>query len=92
MIPKVALGVCLGVLCAAAHAGDAAADLDNSTWTVRCEDFFGEGKPLNIYPSRREGKWVWALGSSRMPGRSKNGWNVARYIADVSALTLTVPP
>ncbi|MDD1710315.1 MAG: hypothetical protein LUQ37_05340 [Methanoregulaceae archaeon] len=92
MIPKGAIraaAVCGAILAARgapAHAADAVPDTDTSTWTIRCEDFFGDGKPLNVYASRREGKWVWGLGSSRIPGTSRNGWNVARYVADLSGL------
>lgn len=65
-----------------------AADVNNATWALVCENFFDEAKPLIIYPSRREGRWVAALGSSRIPNSSKFGWNVARYPCDVSALTV----
>src|SRR5947209_7663950 len=36
------------------------ADVDNSTWALTFADFFGPGTLLNVYPSRRDGKWAGA--------------------------------
>ncbi|HUT37197.1 MAG TPA: hypothetical protein VNE39_27195 [Planctomycetota bacterium] len=87
--------VCLASLSQSALtlAGEAAppekTDVDNSTWGLTFSDFFDAGKPLNMYPSRREGKWVWAIGTSRIPGRNRYGWNTGRYFSDMAGVTVT---
>ena len=72
-----------------ARAADApAADPDNGSWQVRVDDFFAAGKPLNVYANRRDGKWVAAVGTSRIPGtgRSHYSYNLGKYVCDVSAV------
>ncbi|MBM4040800.1 MAG: hypothetical protein FJ290_20030, partial [Planctomycetes bacterium] len=77
------------LLAVPALAGEAPAekaDVDNSTWGLHFNDFFDAGRPLNLYPSRREGKWVWAIGTSRLPGRNRYGWNTGRYFSDMGGV------
>ena len=66
-------------------AAEPGADLDNVTWTLRCNDFFAAGKPLNIYASRRGGVWTAALATSRLWNQGNHyGWNLGRYVCDMS--------
>ncbi len=70
-----------------AQAADAPrADADNGSWRIRADDFFAAGKPLNIYITRKEGKWLAAVATSRIPGGNHYGYNVAKYVADVSGV------
>lgn len=63
------------------------ADQDNSAWRIRADDFFAAGKPLNIYITRREGKWVAAVATSRIPGPGSHyGYNLGKYAVDVSGV------
>jgi hypothetical protein len=80
------LGLLLAAVSLASSQDKPAATPDNGTWTLRFIDFFGSGKPLNLYPSRRDGQWIAAVGTSKLPKGNHYGWNVAKYIADMSGV------
>lgn len=62
--------------------------LQTSTWGMNFSNFFREGAPLNLYPSRRDGKWIAAVGTSRLPGRNHYSYNTARYLGDMSGVVV----
>ncbi len=89
MIRGLLAGLAACVASLPALAGEAPAgkaDLENSTWGFHFEDLFDQGKPLNLYCSRRGGKWLWGLGSSRLPGRNRSGWNTGRCHCEAPGL------
>jgi len=63
-----------------AAAQEPALDPENSNWTVGIDTFFAPGKPLSLYLSRHDGKWLSGIGSSPK-------WNLSAHALDLSRLT-----
>lgn len=85
---RIALWMIMGIVML--FAATAYADEAENRWTIRLENFFGDGtKPLWLYSRERDGEWIVGVGSSRDPDRmGGRTYNRSWFYADMSEVPI----